>query len=59
MSRNREPAKSSTEGGNGMQAMGSNAVAERRRVEAVVETLAAIHNTGRASWKWLTTPETW
>jgi signal transduction histidine kinase len=31
-----------------MQAMGSNAVAERRRVEAVVETLAAIHNHGES-----------
>jgi signal transduction histidine kinase len=31
-----------------MQAMGSKAVAERRRVEAVVETLAAIHNHGES-----------
>jgi len=31
-----------------MQAMGSNAVAERRRVEAVVETVAAIHNHGES-----------
>jgi signal transduction histidine kinase len=31
-----------------MQAMGSNAVSERRRVEAVVETLAAIHNHGES-----------
>jgi signal transduction histidine kinase len=31
-----------------MQAMGSTAVAERRRVEAVVETLAAIHNHGES-----------
>jgi signal transduction histidine kinase len=34
--------------GNGMQAMGSTVVAERRRVEAVVETLAAIHNHGES-----------
>jgi signal transduction histidine kinase len=31
-----------------MQAMGSKAVAERKRVEAVVETLAAIHNHGES-----------
>ena len=50
-SRNGKPARNEPAGsrkGNGMQAMGSTAVAGRKRVEAVVETLAAIHNHGES-----------